>query len=59
MSGEIILVFSFVFAVCAAIFTAAPAPAPWYVRVHLGWLAFACFIAYLLFGAFGHGPLLR
>jgi hypothetical protein len=49
MLGEIILVFSFVFACCAAFFGSA-APAPWYSRVHLGWLAFACFIAYLLFG---------
>ena len=43
MLGLILLVFSFVLAVCAA--------SNWPVlpRPHLGWAAFAFFIAYLLF----------
>jgi hypothetical protein len=43
MLGLILLVFAFVCAVCAA--------ASWPVvpRPHLGWAAFAFFIAYLLF----------
>jgi len=43
MIGLILLVFAFVLAVCAA--------ANWPVvpRPHLGWAAFAFFIAYLLF----------
>jgi len=43
MFGLILLVFAFVLAICAA--------ANWPVvpRPHLGWAAFAFFIAYLLF----------
>jgi hypothetical protein len=44
MVGMIILVFGFVFACLAS--WGWPNP----VRPHLGWLALACLIAYLLFG---------
>jgi hypothetical protein len=47
MLGLVLLVFAFVLAVCAA------ANWPIVPRPHLGWAAFACFIAYLLFA---HGP---
>ena len=43
----ILLVFSFVFAILAALF--GPFERPW-GRVHFGWLAFAFFIAHLVFG---------
>lgn len=43
MLSLILLVFSFVLAVCAA------AAWPVIARPHLGWAAFAFFIAYLLF----------
>lgn len=49
MLGLILLVFSFVLAICAA------AAWPTMPRVSLGWAAFAFFIAYLLFS---HAPLL-
>lgn len=51
MLGTILLVFSFVLAVCAA--------SNWPVvpRPHLGWAAFAFFIGYLLFANIG--PLVR
>ena len=51
MLGLILLVFAFVCACCAA--------ASWPVvpRPHLGWLAFAFFCAYLIFG--NAAPLLR
>ena len=49
MIGLILLVFSFVLAVCAAwSWPAVP-------RAHLGWAAFAFFIAFLLFS---HGSVL-
>jgi hypothetical protein len=47
--GLILLVFSFVFACLAA-----GIPAPVGGRWHLGWLAFAFFIASLIFGSVGH-----
>ena len=50
MVGLILLVFAFVLAVCAA------ANWPLVPRPHLGWAAFACFIAAELFGK--AGPLL-
>ena len=43
MLGLILLVFAFVLAVCAA------SQWPMLPRPHLGWAAFAFFIAYLLF----------
>lgn len=45
MLGLVLLVFAFVLAICAA------AQWPTVPRPHLGWAAFAFFIAYLLFGA--------
>jgi hypothetical protein len=50
MLGLVLLVFAFVLSVCACM--------NWPVvpRPHLGWAAFACFIAYLLFAH--AGPLL-
>lgn len=45
--GFILLVFSFVLAVIAALFP--PLSQPW-GRVHFGWLAFTFFIAHLIFG---------
>jgi O-antigen/teichoic acid export membrane protein len=50
MLGLILLVFSFVLAVCAA------ANWPAIPRPNLGWAAFAFFIAYLLFS---HAPAFR
>lgn len=49
MLGTVLLVFAFVLSVIAAVFT--PPAWPW-GRLHFGWLAFACFIASMLFG--GH-----
>lgn len=44
MLGLVLLVFAFVLAICAALsWPAVP-------RGHLGWAAFAFYIAYLLFG---------
>lgn len=48
MPGTILLVFSFVLA-CLASFI----PGPAFGRVHLGWAAFAFYIASLLFGQLG------
>lgn len=44
MLGQILLCFSFVFALIAAFW------GPGYGRVHFGWLAFAFYIGSLLFG---------
>ena len=49
MVGLVFLVFAFVLAICAAMGW------PTVPRPHLGWAAFAFFIAYLLFG---HGQML-
>lgn len=49
MLGTILLVFAFVLACCAALTIPSG-------RFHLGWAAFACYIASLLFGAMGHLP---
>jgi hypothetical protein len=51
MLGLVFLVFAFVLAICAA------AAWPPISRPHLGWAAFAFFLAYLIFG--NAIPLLR
>ena len=53
MLGTILLVFAFVLAIIAALIPP-QAWAPW-GRMHFGWMAFACYIASILFG--GHVPL--
>lgn len=45
MLGTILMVFAFVFAVCAALGFAVPRP-----PLHLGWLALAFYILAVLFG---------
>lgn len=45
MLGIVLLVFAFVLAICAAM------EWPSVPRPHLGWAAFAFFIAFMLFGA--------
>jgi hypothetical protein len=50
MTGQIIMVFAFVFAVIAAIFTTAVQRPP--ISVHFGWLAVALYLLALLLGSF-------
>lgn len=48
MLAQILMVFAFVFAVIAALFTEVlPAPP---IRIHFGWLAFAFYLLSLLLG---------
>jgi hypothetical protein len=51
MVGQILMVFAFVFAVIAALFTVNLARPPF--AVHFGWLAVAFWILSLLLGGFG------
>ena len=51
MIGQILVVFAFVFAVIAALFSAAIARPPF--NVHFGWLAVAFWILSVLLGSFG------
>lgn len=49
MTQLVLLVFAFVFFICAAFLNPGAPPAPWYGRVHLGWLGLACWVATLIF----------
>jgi hypothetical protein len=51
MVGQILLVFSFVFAVIAALFITSVSRPP--IAIHFGWLAFAFYILSILLGGVG------
>lgn len=51
MTAQILMVFAFVFAVIAAIFSEAIARPPF--NVHFGWLSIALWILSILLGGFG------
>ena len=51
MSGQLLIVFAFVFAVIAALFTSSVARGA--LTVHFGWLAVALYLLSLLLGGFG------
>jgi len=51
MIGQILMVFAFVFAVIAALFTTSVSRPP--ISVHFGWLALAFYILAMLLGGFG------
>jgi len=51
MLGQILMVFAFVFAVIAALFTETIARPP--INLHFGWLALAFYLLSILLGGFG------